>query len=410
MSTFQAKKPQPLVFVRTLLQTFLFNAMEVLGSMSIRQLLDNDFSIVSMPASVLLDRANDEIEAVHDPRFAIAQTMEQFRQRAAQPFLDILRTSCQNRCRVRRTLCHIVQSWDMLQVDAETTDQFLQEQTKEEPMRQDTSAGEDPTESFSLPLSSWTYLYKLKQMEEIVQMGFELEVYQPHELAGMYWYLNFLAKFRLQHSERIKTFVVRRIEEMRSEPRSQYPDADNQLHKSLAFIRLSLLHSAFTWELSYGLSCLYTILSRLGLVKGPSRPYSNDSLRYELRMKPFASIGLPSLPTLEEFTANTLQAENSSEALLQNGENAVAGAKKALEVISKMSPEDSFSVGSHDRWLASAKNELKSCIAAGIAISAVRKAVQQVNDTKEMSIMVDIPTPGKAYHDWWIVPRILPRK
>ena len=48
--------------------------------------------------------------------------MELFRQRAAQPFLDILRTFCQNRCRVRRTLCHNVRAWDNLQLDAEDVD------------------------------------------------------------------------------------------------------------------------------------------------------------------------------------------------------------------------------------------------------------------------------------------------
>src|SRR5687768_5279266 len=126
VSTFQAKKPQPLVYVRTLLQTFLFNEMEFLGTMSIRQILDDDFSIITSPASPLLDRANDEIEAPQDPRFVIAEQMEAFRQRAAQPFLDILRTFCQNRCRVRRTLCHIIREWENLQFDAEEIDQILQ--------------------------------------------------------------------------------------------------------------------------------------------------------------------------------------------------------------------------------------------------------------------------------------------
>jgi len=42
---------------------------------------------------------------------------------------------------------------------------------------------------FSFPLSSWAYYHKLRQMEWIVQLGFELEVYQPDELAGMYWFV-----------------------------------------------------------------------------------------------------------------------------------------------------------------------------------------------------------------------------
>ena len=42
-------------------------------------------------------------------------------------------------------------------------------------------------EVWSFPLSSWAYYQKLRQMEWIVQMGFELDIYQPGELAGMYW-------------------------------------------------------------------------------------------------------------------------------------------------------------------------------------------------------------------------------
>ena len=41
----------------------------------------------------------------------------------------------------------------------------------------------------SMPLSSWLYCYKLRQMAWIVQLGFELDIYLPDEMAGMYWYV-----------------------------------------------------------------------------------------------------------------------------------------------------------------------------------------------------------------------------
>lgn len=43
------------------------------------------------------------------------------------------------------------------------------------------------TETWSYPLSSWAYYYKLRQTEWIVQLGFELNIYQNDELSGMYW-------------------------------------------------------------------------------------------------------------------------------------------------------------------------------------------------------------------------------
>ncbi|KAF4340483.1 MAK10 glucose-repressible [Fusarium beomiforme] len=406
VSHFQAKKPQPLVFVRTLLQYFLFNEMEVLGSMSIRQIMDDDFSIVSMPASTQLDRSNDEIEFPQDPRFIVAQQMELFRQRAAQSFLDIFRTFCQNRCRVRRTLCHTVKDWENLQVDAEDIDQIIQVKLNENPLRQFTGANTQPIDTYSLPLSSWTYLYKIRQMEWIVQLGFELEVYQPDELAGMYWYLNYVAKWRVQHTERIKSFIVRRAEESRAPSQPRDPAVHRQLERSLAFVRLMLLDAAVTWEMSDALSCLYTALMRLKLVKVPPRPYSNDELRFDLRMRPFAVIGLPPCPNFQEFTLGTTQPESSTTEILRYAERALKGAKQGLEALSKLSPKDSFSIGSHDKWITSKKNALKACIATGLAITTLLKATN--DEANSLRVKAEVPTPDKCYHDWWIVPRLVP--
>ena len=382
--------------------------MEMLGNMSIRQILDDDFSIVTLPASPFLDRANDEIEAVQDPRFAIAQHMEVFRQKAAQPFLDILRTFCQNRCRVRRTLCHTIRSWDSLQADAEEMDQMLHAKTQELLSKglnflSVTTSSPDNTWS----LSAWTYLYKLRQMEWIVQLGFELEVYQPDELAGMYWYLHYLSKIRLEYAPRIKSFLVARAEEIRAQQGSQ-PASEEQLQRALAFIKLSLLDSAVTWEFADALSCVYTVLGRLGLVKKPPRPYSNDELRYELRMKPFAPIGIPELPSFREFTTQTEQADCSTGEILAVAAKALTGVKRGFEALSKLSPEESFSVGSDERWKASVKGGLKSCIALGLVVSTLQKAVDSGEVGGEIKLKAEIPTPDDRYHDWWIVPKLTP--
>lgn len=382
--------------------------MEVLGSMSIRQLLDDDFAILTMPAHQYLDRLNDEVEAVQDPRYAMAQQMELFRTRAAQPFLDILRTACQNRCRVRRTLCHLVRDWEALQLDAEEIDQILQVKAKEQPTMYRSSIGSGGVESYSLPLSSWTYLYKLRQMELIIQLGFELEIYQADEFAGMYWYLNYISKSRLHHTERIKMFVIKRVEEAQAQPMPSDHTVGTQLQRSLMYTRLSLLDAAVTWELSDSLSCLYTILNRLKLIKAPPRPYGTDELRYEIRMRPFAPVGLPVLPTFEEFTTGTTQPDTDMEELFEYAERAVEGAKRGFEALSKMTAEESFSVGSHQRWAEGAKNGLKSCIATKIAIAAVQKAVAKAADPDDLKIKVEVPTPERAYHAFWIVPKIVP--
>jgi hypothetical protein len=51
------------------------------------------------------------------------------------------------------------------------------------------------------PLSTWTYYQKLQNMMWIVQLGFELDVYLPDELSGMYWYVVFIAPFQQPHTK-----------------------------------------------------------------------------------------------------------------------------------------------------------------------------------------------------------------
>jgi hypothetical protein len=245
-------------------------------------------------------------------------------------------------------------------------------------------------------------------MEWIVQLGFELEVYQPDELCGMYWYLNYLAKCRLQHTQRIKTFAVRRVEECRKRRDEGAAEAEKQLQRALNYVRLSLLDAAVTWELSDALSCIYIVLLRLKLIKTPPRPYSNDELRYELRMKPFAPIGLPELPTFKEFTTGTEQLNMNIDDLLEYCDKALAGAKRGFETLSKLPADEAFSVGSHEAWVASVKGGLKSCIALGLAMSGVQRAIKTHGETSDLKIRVEIPTPEQAYHEWWIVPRVIP--
>ena len=68
---------------------------------------------------------------------------------------------------------------------AENFDTELRKYSNESPLK-DANSSED---LWAFPLSSWAYYHKLQQMEWIVQMGFELDVYQIDELGGMYWYV-----------------------------------------------------------------------------------------------------------------------------------------------------------------------------------------------------------------------------
>jgi hypothetical protein len=379
--------------------------MVLLGSLSIRQVFDDDLSLTVLPCSTLLDRANDNIEAVNDPRYAIAHQMELFRQRAAQSYLDVFRAFCQNRCRVRRTLCHAIQDWEGVQADAEEVDQLLQVAIDEKPLSYPQYSAR-PT--YSLPLSSWAYHYKLRLMEWIVQLGFELEVYQPDELAGMYWYLSYLARIRAGHVERIKAFAMRTLNEVRAKATPASAAREHQVSRSLSFLRATLLEAAVTWELADALSSIYTLLyDRFNLLTPPTRPYSTNELRYEIRMRPLIPIELPELPTYAEFSRSARHEGKSTEELLTAAESAVSGAKKGFEVLTKFTDKEAFAVLCHGRWLQSTRGGFKSAIRAGLAVSTLKKVMDAREKGQDLKVEVKVPKPDDGYHEWWLVPEVV---
>ncbi|RYO99343.1 hypothetical protein DL764_006844 [Monosporascus ibericus] len=418
--TFQARKPQPLVFIRSLLQTLLIKDRVVLGTYDARQIIDRDLALTVLPWGKQIDPSYVNVEVPSDPRHQIAAQMANFRARVTEPYLDLFRIFCQNRCRVRRTLCHSIHEWDMLQAEVEEIDQLLQVTLDEKPLT--TDRGDI---GYRLPLSSWAYLYKLRQMEWIVQLGFELTIYQPDELAGMYWYVNYLAKTRAQHGDRIKAFTSRALSQGRQA--SGYMAArDRECMHSLSYIRATMLDAACTWEFADGLCCLYTTLQRLGLVRpfGPEpRPYSDDERRYHIRMRPFAAIALPQLPTFDEFTRAASQPETGIPDLLKYAGSAIAGARKGYEALAKLPDQQAFCIRSGDRWRADVHACQKAAVAAGAAVTQLAKAFDvaagivdggkggraaEGEASLDVGLRVEFPEPGKGYHDWWIVPRLIP--
>lgn len=103
--------------------------------------------------------------------------------------------------------------------------------------------------SFAFPLSSWVYHYKLRQMEWIMLLGFELEVFQTHEFAGMYWYLQHYTRTRIGHIERMLQFAngptSGSLLERRKEPRS-----NPEQGKTLSLLNFYLLEATGVQELA----------------------------------------------------------------------------------------------------------------------------------------------------------------
>src|SRR6266487_398967 len=90
-----------------------------------------------------------------------------------------------------------------MSMQAEDFDVHLRTLTQEPPI---VLHGGEPT--YSYPLSSWAYHQKLRQLRLVLQLGFELSIYSPEELPGMYWYLSHICSTHLAHLDRIRACVT----------------------------------------------------------------------------------------------------------------------------------------------------------------------------------------------------------
>lgn len=429
---FMSRVPQPSVYIRALVQSFLL-AQEtpgVLGKSTPRQFLFSSLAALVLPNSFILDPANEMVETPTSPRFQMAQLLAEFDNKVDQQYLNVFRNACLNRCRTRRTLCHLVLDWDSLQVDAEDLDATLRTYTGEQPAFY---ASDQPT--FSYPLSSWIYHHKLNHLRLITQMGFELTIYAPDEVAGMYWYLSYTCGTHLSHIDRISFFLQRDMQTQESLPQSPDVASRSDLEHRISF-RKTLknlfriyTHLKATDALAKALHAVHTILLRNGAMNIPPRPYSSDKLRYEVRMKPFLSLNVPERVTFETFLEESSFAGVDDKGVLKEAAIRVEESRKLWDEVLKAGwstelvdgaalnrPSKSAEAETRQgrttiegEWSRGVKNVIRACIATSICIATLRKRLDQRAQLDGITAAIPVRGEKDCWHDWWIVPRLVDR-
>ncbi|EHY54835.1 N-alpha-acetyltransferase, non-catalitic subunit [Exophiala dermatitidis] len=410
--TFMGQSPQPAVYVRALVQSFLTCNDAVLGKSTVRDFISQDMGSLVRPAVLLADHIAGLDDQSTNTCSDLETHLDSFMNRCGHSFLNLFRTFCLNRCRVRRTLCHAVLEWDEIQAQAEDIDTLAQSMLQEEPASY--PSGDELT--FSYSLSSWVYHHKLTQLRTIVQMGFELAIYTPHEFADMYWYLTFVSSTHLSHLERVSFFVSStQLSKLSPEQDTRYT--------------LRRLYKEFTWlkaveALSKALHRMIVVLQRHGQLATPKPAYASDFLRYELRMRPFMHLSVPEPISVEMAKQSSSLRNLPDQVLLHQASQLIQVARKALEEVmkDKWSLEARSSSGAHSmtaahgtsaaasctvesEWTKDVQDCMRTCIGAGIAISTLNKALQESRVT---AIKVDIPPLGHRdrWHKSWPVPKI----
>lgn len=256
-------------------------------------------------------------------------------------------------------------------------------------------------------------------------MGFELSIYSPEELPGMYWYLSHICSTHLGHIDRIRTFTVaarkRDLMSAGSRPGNSAQKA-SAFHRSFHALERLTTHIIAIDAFAIALHALYVVLARHKILPLASSPqaYSTDRLRYEIRMKPFIPITLPELVPFEEYQREAALEGDSDAAILERASKAVTEARKAWEATLANGafiedPSDAASTSPKaikEDWNRDAKDTMRACIGTSLAIEVVKKALAASGEDKPLNLEVKVPEVGSKarWHDWWVVPQVSEKK
>ncbi|KAK5088190.1 N-alpha-acetyltransferase, non-catalitic subunit [Lithohypha guttulata] len=412
---FAYSSPQPSTYPRALLQMFLTNENLVGSRIEPSYFLEEDIRSLTLPASQLLRVANGTYGRFCHGNQRVADTMQEFIDRFEHNFVNLYRALCLNSCRMRRTFCHALLEWDNLQAQVEELDAIIQEAVHEQPTPY--LPGSPPTFSFSL--SSWIYHHKLNVLQLTIQMGFELAIYAPHELAGMYWYLSSICDIHLSHLERISHFVTAKDTEVKRSKMTpavkekaikECKDALDRLYKQYAWIKATQL-------LAGTMHGIFVVLQRYGVFVNQQPLYSSDMMRYEIRMKPFLGLSIPE-PLSHDDSEREVQMQNiDTEEILDQVTGFSADAKKAWEEVSKttwnmfpITNDVNHASVLTERRTADLKDCLKAAIAASLCVLSLKKVLKNDAWKEKAQKEARLPAPGVKgrWHRWWILPALPP--
>jgi len=126
-------------------------------------------------------------------------------------------------------------------------------------------------------------------------------------------------------------------------------------------------------------------------------------------MKPFAHISLPAPLSQPHFHTLVTVPDHSAAALLDAADAIIKTARRDWDALSKMAKEKARCGACEGAWRDNVRGVLRACIAAGIAVAALRRGLVGPGEEGGVRGRVRVEVPGvvERYHDWWVVPRVV---
>jgi len=244
----------------------------------------------------------------------------------------------------------------------------------------------------ALPLSSWTYHIKLILVETILFMGFELELYQPHEYSLIYSYLEYAF---IVHNEQLQ-----RVRHHADLVKKRKP-------KELLYMELLIMRNTAMENMSKAYTLLFLVLRAMNLIRLPTRDKTNDYMRYALRLKPFWGLSSPEILPFESFQELYSPPQTMDTILdcVQRAFNHLAKARQMMDALNKLDVEQTRMRYCFTEYKEDVKNLIKSCIGASIFLQGLVKQMPVEGAFSGKSVIVEY-----KYHPRFGVVKIIESK
>ncbi|CAG8529627.1 24206_t:CDS:10 [Dentiscutata erythropus] len=370
-----AQQPTPCAFSRSLLQSTVYTENRILGKISVYQLVKDSVTELTNPPYVYFTAKNEmdiltNGARIDEAKYKISKLIHTFVDSTMKPLTDYYRILCHNRSRQRRNMCKVLADWDLLQEESEHLDIELQSIIKEEPLKTDEG------QSYSFHLSSWVYHHKLILMEEILFLGFELELYGNHEFVMIYWYLDYLLGVHCQHLERIHMHATddRKFKKQKS---LQYAPS------SLSTVPLIISYQTFVvarQDICRGIRRIITALQKTGHFKPPQLEFDNESTRFWHRFKVYRTLGSPTMLTFQELKEMTQLDNITTLDLFNVSLRNFQSARTSIESLLSMKPSDTRMEYCHAEFIKDLRAMLRVCIANIVNLLKIIDEFKSINE------------------------------
>ncbi|KAK5009928.1 hypothetical protein LTR28_012695 [Elasticomyces elasticus] len=396
----------PATLPRAIMQTTLFTEGQVCGRLDFpfERLLRIDLRELVLAGHPLISKPTLDAETSSDPGFRLRQLLDDFIKAAYEPYFKMYEALCQNRCRIRRCLTHIIGEFDSLQNEAKSIDRKVHTITTPE-----SSQGRWPENDSNYPLHSWVSHHKHDMIQWVLQLGFEHDIYEPNELGIMYGVLSQVQAAQLDLNLRMGHFTKLRY--------ASVPDVDSY-ERVVCGVSCELntvlgREFAATSSLTGMLKILYGLLDSLGIVPTSSKRYGSAQRRFELRMKALQGC------TSETFDFDTLNDglrpdRGSADDNFQNWIAAIESALKELQEVHENISDEPVFRSSKEQWKKHDQLLLETARQISERFNFLREACKDAGITMigegslKGKVDVIVPPPGThRIHDWWIVPEVM---